>query len=71
MENLHMIEAKFVDGKTIQLSEEYPYKTRDVRLIILPGVKTKKERKAGLLKGKIVMSNDFNEPLEEMTEYME
>jgi len=25
----------------------------------------------GLLKGKVTMSNDFNEPIEEMKEYME
>ncbi|MCP4347374.1 MAG: DUF2281 domain-containing protein [Desulfobacterales bacterium] len=28
-------------------------------------------RKAGLLKGKIRMAEDFNEPLEEIKEYME
>lgn len=30
----------------------------------------KKKRQAGLLKGKIWMSDDFDEPLEEMKEYM-
>ena len=32
--------------------------------------KPKKKRQAGLLKGKIWMSDDFDEPLEEMKEYM-
>jgi len=30
----------------------------------------KKKRKAGLLKGKIWMSEDFDEPLEELKDYM-
>ncbi len=32
--------------------------------------KSKKKRQAGVLKGKIWMSDDFDEPLEEMKEYM-
>lgn len=32
--------------------------------------KPKKKRQAGVLKGKIWMSDDFDEPLEEMKEYM-
>ncbi len=32
--------------------------------------KPKKKRQAGTLKGKIWMSDDFDEPLEEMKEYM-
>ena len=71
MENLHMIEAKFIDRKTIQLSEEYPFKEREIRLIVIPGIKTRRKRKAGLLKGKIMMSDDFNDPLDEMKDYME
>ncbi len=33
--------------------------------------KNLKKRKAGLLKGKIELSDDFNDPLDEMKEYME
>ena len=32
--------------------------------------KSKKKRKAGLLKGKIWMSDDFDAPLEELKDYM-
>jgi hypothetical protein len=32
--------------------------------------KPKKKRQAGVLKGKVWMSDDFDEPLEEMKEYM-
>ncbi len=66
-----MIEAKFIDRKTIQLAEEYPYKMKEVRLIIIPEKKLKGKRKAGLLKGKIKLASDFNEPLDDMKEYME
>ncbi|MCP4344684.1 MAG: DUF2281 domain-containing protein [Desulfobacterales bacterium] len=71
MENAYILDAKFIDRKTIQLSEEYPFKEREVRLILLPEKTFKRKRKAGLLKGKIRMAEDFNEPLEDMKEYME
>ncbi len=71
MENAYIPDAEFIDRKTIQLSEEYPFKERKVRLILLPEKTFKRKRKAGLLKGKIRMAEDFNEPLEDMKEYME
>lgn len=71
MENAYILNAKFIDRKTIQLSEEYPFKERDVRLIILPEKTLKKKRKAGLLRGKIRMAEDFDDPLEDMKEYIE
>jgi hypothetical protein len=71
MENVHMMEGKFIDGKTIRLLEEYPFAMKEVRLIIIPETKVKGKRKAGLLKGKIRMAEDFNSPLEDMKEYME
>ena len=71
MENAHILNAKFIDQKTIQLLEEYPFTLREIRLIIIPEKPLKKKRTAGLLKGKIRMAEDFNEPLEEMKEYME
>ncbi len=40
-------------------------------MIIIPEEKTRKRRKAGLLKGKIRMAEDFNAPLDDMKEYME
>jgi len=71
MENLCMTKAKFIDRKTIQLYEEYPLKMKEVHLIIIPEKKLKGKRKAGLLKGKIRMAEDFNDPLYDMNEYME
>ena len=72
MENAYMLDAEFLDGKTIRLSEEYPFEDKKIRLIVIPGKKDIPEirRKAGLLRGKIRMSEDFDEPLEDMREYM-
>ncbi len=53
MENLLMIEADFIDNKTIRLLKPYPFKMKKVHLIIIPEKKLKNKRKAGLLKGKI------------------
>jgi len=71
MENAYMLEAEFVDRRTIRLTEEYPFIARGIRLIIIPEKPLPKRRKAGILKGKIRMSGDFDEPLEDMKEYME
>ncbi len=73
MENAYVLDAEFLDGKTIRLSEECPFEDRRIRLIVIPGRKeaSGEIRKAGLLKGKIRMSEDFGEPLEDMREYME
>jgi hypothetical protein len=71
MEEAHIVTGDFVDPKTIRLSEAYPYSEKKVRLIIIPQYPTGKKRKAGLLKGKIKMSDDFDAPLEDMKEYME
>ena len=59
MENLPMLEAKFIDKKTIQLLEEYPFQTKEIRLIILPQRKLTGRKKAGLLKGRIRIEDDF------------
>jgi len=61
MENAYMADAEFIDRKTIRLTEEYPFKIREIRLIIIPEKILPKKRKAGILKGKIRMSEDFNE----------
>lgn len=71
MEEAHIATGDFVDPKTIRLSEAYPYSGKSVRLIIIPQDSAPKKRKAGLLKGKIKMSDDFDAPLDEMKEYME
>ncbi|MGE0084196.1 MAG: DUF2281 domain-containing protein [Desulfococcaceae bacterium] len=71
MENVYICDATFIDSKTILLSEEYPVSGKEIQLIIIPKGIPKQKRKAGLLKGMIKMSEDFNEPLEDMKEYME
>ncbi len=71
MENVYICNAMFLDNRTIQLFEEYPVSDKKIQLIILPRNTSKTKRKAGLLKGKIRMAEDFDEPLEEMKEYME
>lgn len=59
---------------TIQLPEEFN-EDKEVEIIVLPanepGLENKPKRVAGLWKGVITMSSDFNEPLEEFKEYME
>jgi len=71
MENAYMVDAEFIDRKTIRLTEEYSFKIREIRLIIIPEKILPKKRKAGILKGKIRMPEDFNDPLDDMKEYME
>ena len=68
MEEAHIvvgnfIDQKIIDQKTIRLSEAYPYAGKPVRLIIMPQESQPKKRKAGLLKGKIKMAEDFHAPL--------
>ncbi len=50
-----------LDGKMIQLYEECPVSEKKIKLIIIPKKTSKPKRKAGLLKGKIRMSDDFND----------
>ncbi len=63
MEKAHIVVGNFIDRKTIRLSEAYPYADKPVRLIIMPQASPPKKRKAGLLKGKIKMAEDFDAPL--------
>ncbi len=71
MEHVYIYDAIFLDNKTIRLSEESSVSEKEVQLIIIPKKTLKPKRKAGLLKGKIRMSENFNDPLEEMRKYME
>ena len=70
MENAYVVDATIVDKNTIKLKEDLIYMAGDIKVIII-SQKTNKPRKAGLLKGKIHISEDFNAPLEELREYME
>jgi hypothetical protein len=71
MENAYICNGMFLDSRTIRLLEEYPVSMKRIKLIIIPEKTSKPERKAGLMKGKIKMAEDFDEPLEDMREYME
>ncbi len=66
-----MFDAMFIDNKTIRLFDEYPVSEKEIKLIIIPKKTLNLKRKAGLLKGKIRMSENFNDPLEDIKEYME
>jgi len=70
MENAYVVDATIVDKNTIKLKEDLIYMAGDIKVIIMPQ-KTNKPRKAGLLKGQIHISEDFNAPIEELREYME
>ncbi|MDM8548970.1 DUF2281 domain-containing protein [Desulfobacterales bacterium HSG2] len=71
MEHAYICDAIFLDSRTIRLFEESSVSEKEIQLIIIPKKISEPKRKAGLLKGKIRMSEDFDEPLEEMREYME
>ena len=71
MEYVYIYDTTFLDNKTIRLSEESSVSEKEVQLIIIPKKTSKPKRKTGLLKGMIRMSENFNEPLEELREYME
>ncbi len=71
MEHAYVCDAIFLDDRTIRLFEESPLPEREIQLIIIPKRTSKPKRRAGLMKGGIRMSEDFDEPLEDMREYME
>lgn len=62
MEAAHVIKGTFLDPKTLRLAEAYPYSGETVQVIIIPQESTPRKRKAGLLRGKIKMSEDFDAP---------
>ena len=69
-------QGHFKDGRFIPLENKNIDVLKNAKVIvtILPEEKPKKRSRAelcGILKGKVWMSDDFNEPLEEMKEYME
>lgn len=71
---LTTIKGIYEHGQII-LSEEPPVKTKaDVIITFLTGEETKsrtqKKRLIGGLEGKLKLPDDFNEPLDEMKDYM-
>ena len=64
------------NGTTFKPLQSIPIKYNCEVLIIFPEPEKKQIKKPlsesrGIFKGKIRMSDDFNEPLEELREYME
>jgi len=71
MDTAYVVKGHIINHTTIQLSESIPIEDKEVTVIIETIKKTAKKRIPGLLKGKIWMSQDFDEPLEDFKEYME
>ncbi len=63
METAYIVKGHIVNHTTIQLSESIPIDDNEVTVIIETVKKTAKNRDQGLLKGKIWMSPDLDEPL--------
>ncbi|OHD56822.1 MAG: hypothetical protein A2Y33_12700 [Spirochaetes bacterium GWF1_51_8] len=65
-------EGRLIDKRTLELSEPTDLQIGEkVKLIIEPEQSVRKTRVFGCAKDWIEISPDFNEPLEEMKEYME
>lgn len=64
------------DGDKITLTEEPPVKTKTEVMVTFLSNETEKQNKGkqkiilGLLEGKIKISDDFNEPLDDLKDYM-
>ena len=72
MKTAYVIRGYLVDNSTIRLDEPLPMDSGDLKLVIEFDEKNRYSRKKmhGKFKGEIVMSGDFNEPLECFREYM-
>jgi predicted DNA-binding antitoxin AbrB/MazE fold protein len=73
---MHAIEAIYdgTDFKPMQpipVKENYKVVITFIEPVKKDGIKLPRSTAKGVLKGKVWMSDDFNEPLEEMKEYME
>ncbi|HRO41977.1 MAG TPA: DUF2281 domain-containing protein [Flavipsychrobacter sp.] len=67
---LTTIKGIYDHGKIV-LSEQPPVKERtEVIVTFLGGSASKTERKLGILKGKISVPDDFDDPLDDLKEYM-
>jgi len=72
MQTAYVVEAEFIDNQTIHIKEPLNLENKNVLVTIQPSNENKKSKKRlfGKYKGKIWMSPDFNDPLEEFKEYM-
>ncbi len=73
MERAIVTKGRLESSRTIILDEDIPFTGDSFEVIILKkknGTK-KSKRKAGTLKGLIHIRDDFDDPLEDLKEYME
>jgi len=71
MNTAYIVKGRIIGHTRIELLESVPMNDEEVTVIIEPVKKPGRKRTPGLLKGKIRMMPDFNEPLEDFREYME
>ena len=72
MKTAYIVKGYLVDQSTIKLDEPLSRGSGDIRVFVEFEERSRISRKRmhGMLKGEIVMSGDFNEPLECFMEYM-
>jgi hypothetical protein len=70
MDTAYIVKGHIINHTTIRLAEAIPIEDNEVTVIIETTKKIAKKRIPGLLKGKIWMSPDFNEPIGDFKEYM-
>lgn len=65
------VKGIYENGK-VTLTGTPPVQSRTEVVVTFPdkGAKPIRKRKAGILKGKIWMADDFDEPLDDLKEYM-
>ena len=74
MKTAYSVKGYLLDQETIRLEEPLNRETGDVRVIVEFDENTWKKfsrrKMHGILKGEIILSDDFNEPLDCFGEYM-
>ena len=72
MKTAYIVKGYLVDQSTIKLDEPLSRESGDIKMVIEfdETVRYSRKKMHGMLKGEIVMSGDFNEPLECFMEYM-
>ena len=73
MQTAYIITGELIDNSMIKLREPLPFKNQEIKVIIEINGEPKHKRSEifGKYKGKIWISPDFNEPLDDFKEYME
>lgn len=71
MKTAYVVSGDLIDHETIKLSEPVPIEKGRITVVIEPQSEPMyRERQAGLWKDRIILSPDFDEPLEDLKEYM-